>query len=73
MPVVHKDTLRLVPPVQLVADVSAGEVHFDAERGGLAVMVEPSDASSNGLAAAGHRLVVRRRGTEIMALDDHGK
>ena len=70
MPIVHKDTVQFVPPVRLIADVSGGEIHFDAERGGLAVMVKPADSSAAGVAAAGQHIVLRQGSTQILAYDN---
>lgn len=68
-PVVRKDTLRLAPPVRLVVDVAEGDLQFDAEKGGLAVSVEATSTLPNGLAAAGHHLVLREGGKQILAQD----
>jgi hypothetical protein len=72
-PVVRRDTLRLAPPVQLVVDVAEGDVHFEAEKGGVAVSVEPSGTLPKGLAAAGHHVVLRQGGTQILAQDAEGR
>lgn len=70
MPAVHEDTVQFLPPVLLTADVTGGEIHFDAERGGLAVMAKPADKSAAGVAAAGQDIVLRQGARQILAYDN---